>query len=743
VTSKTILLNMKSLAGVISLFLLGSSQVAAVPRSITRRATSDPCTVLAASEADVQPIDGLYLLQPSLVLNCLRGLPIDYDLAANLTNYISNAVQFQTTLSYLKDPPTTYQWPATDLLGRMSTISNNVKGKKYSNQWDFELDIHNTINSARDNHLYFFSGLHSWYFVIKPSLTSISPDGVSLPQLYFSQDVLSANGSALPSPITAINGQDISTYLVNPLSASGFAQDADAQFNLAMFSPATYMGGAVGNEFQKSWVLDLNDTTTYTFANKSTIVVKNFLGTQHRLPSDYTTQQVYSDLVVRSSASGNTKLKKRSYDPNIFSIFMSTLYSYNQLGYPVPVANATDGSVSGYFLVDQPDTAVLQMKTFDPTDDWDFQITITRFLEQCRSARKTKLIVDVRGNAGGDTMLAYDAFKQIFPKQQIWHKLRMRAHPAMNALGTIITGLSTPTLQQALNQNLLTASEKQELGPAISFFNAQNTLQSPDGQPWGKWANEYGPQTFNSDKFSEYVFHDFANAAVDQLAGSIQVSGYGNNTNIAPQAFASQNITLFTDGACESSCGIFANLMINSGNVSTITIGGRPSTNKMAVIGGTQGGQLLTFGNLKNYASAAMAQESAKSLPAAEFTALQTLVQAPQVAWAAFGNGGFYDFAFNFLDNMHKDSDVPPQFNSSMSNCRMFYTAGDISNIASTWSKIASGNYTCVDGGNKPGQQNVPGQNSTVTGGEKSIGSHSKASIGGLLATVLISLFFI
>lgn len=52
---------------------------------------------------------------------------------------------------------------------------------------------------------------------------------------------------------------------------------------------------------------------------------------------------------------------------------------------------------------------------------------------------------------------------------------------------------------------------------------------------------------------------------------------------------------------------------------------------------------------------------------------------------------------------MHADSDVPLQFRQINSDCRLFYTADDINNISKTWSKVSSGNFTCVDGGSKPG----------------------------------------
>jgi hypothetical protein len=62
------------------------------------------------------------------------------------------------------------------------------------------------------------------------------------------------------------------------------------------------------------------------------------------------------------------------------------------------------------------------------------------------------------------------------------------------------------------------------------------------------------------------------------------------------------------------------------------------------------------------------------------------------------GSGGYGQL--NFLDNMGADSDVPLQFQSTPANCHVFYMAGDVLDVSSTWARIVNGNFTCVDGGN-------------------------------------------
>lgn len=48
-----------------------------------------------------------------------------------------------------------------------------------------------------------------------------------------------------------------------------------------------------------------------------------------------------------------------------------------------------------------------------PEDLVEFQTVVREFLAKCTTDRKQKLIIDLRGNAGGIPYMAFDLFKQV------------------------------------------------------------------------------------------------------------------------------------------------------------------------------------------------------------------------------------------------------------------------------------------------------------------------------------------
>lgn len=155
-------------------------------------------------------------------------------------------------------------------------------------------------------------------------------------------------------------------------------------------------------------------------------------------------------------------------------------------GYPKAVIQQKNDLIAGYFLDgnDTSDVAVLNIPSFSKvvqTDPPEFQSTLSKFLKQCKD--KKRLIIDMRGNGGGDPFLAYDAFKQLFPNLGTpYSGLRFRAQPYANAIGIGNKRLN-PFLYQIP-------------------FPAQSNLQSPDGAPFRNWSSLYGPHEVNGDNFS-------------------------------------------------------------------------------------------------------------------------------------------------------------------------------------------------------------------------------------------------
>lgn len=91
------------------------------------------------------------------------------------------------------------------------------------------------------------------------------------------------------------------------------------------------------------------------------------------------------------------------------------------VGYPEPVVVSSDLHVGGYYLDGaHKHTGVLTMIDFFPTNPAEYQATIQSFLAEMKKDGKTKIIIDMSGNTGCFTALAFDAFRQFFPA--VWNK---------------------------------------------------------------------------------------------------------------------------------------------------------------------------------------------------------------------------------------------------------------------------------------------------------------------------------
>lgn len=96
--------------------------------------------------------------------------------------------------------------------------------------------------------------------------------------------------------------------------------------------------------------------------------------------------------------------------------------------YPSPIIRIHDNSLRGYYLPSPySDTAVLQIPTFRHTAGQNFSQTALNFLSRAsHQDGKTKLIIDLSGNHGGDVMPGFNIFKILFPDLPIRTATRFR-----------------------------------------------------------------------------------------------------------------------------------------------------------------------------------------------------------------------------------------------------------------------------------------------------------------------------
>ena len=313
-------------------------------------------------------------------------------------------------------------------------------------------------------------------------------------------------------------------------------QDLDAQYNTQFYNPATALkvdpnaGGLFLLANPDGMAKDAND-----------LVFEN--GTQRSFPAKVTPsfplkyqsgQELFDDLLVPSTSMQSSSATSSTAAPSSTSApkNTSTPLTPPGTGFPKPVMKHNGDFTSGYFLSGEPDVAVLVISSFDAVAETpepkEFQDDIRSFLEKCRSSGKQRLIIDVRGNGGGTSLLGYDTFKQLFPSKVPYSGNRVRLPDAANILGQLASDSST---QRTLYLN-------------TSFYDAHNELKKPDGAPFRSWNELAGPVKERGDAFSEVGSKDFGNIKFDEQTGGIVVSGYGPSNETQSQPFKSENIIL-------------------------------------------------------------------------------------------------------------------------------------------------------------------------------------------------------
>ena len=330
------------------------------------------------------------------------------------------------------------------------------------------------------------------------------------------------------------------------LQAIGYlslSQDLDAQYNILLYNPAASVLGA-SNLFQSpSRFVSHDDSTVITYQNgtSATIMAKAKAASDVKFGFQ-NGQDLYNSLLkpdANSATSNSTSATSSSASSPTATTSQGQKTKPNPLkpvgpGFPVPIVKHSGNYVSGYFLngSDAGDVAVMAISSFDAQTEGpisEFQRDVQEFLSMCRTSGKRNLIIDVRGNPGGSVILAYDTFKQLFPSIVPYSGIRTRASPAMNALGQIVSDQGTIIGDVA--------------GGLI--FDAQSFLKSPDGPYYQNWDQLNGPIELHGDNFTNIASWEFFNATRNpSFSQGVTVSGYGNRTNLPPQAFASKAITL-------------------------------------------------------------------------------------------------------------------------------------------------------------------------------------------------------
>ena len=225
----------------------------------------------------------------------------------------------------------------------------------------------------------------------------------------------------MPSPITKVNGEDVDVFMTK-LADLGYLQDKDGLYNNLMYEMAfdaqspnyRYTGyfalaGRYGYFYPGSnTTIEFEDGLISTIMNYAE-VVGNFEGVVDgkTLYERFCTGPHLQ--AVQFDEERDPQDPQAPEPPPLPPAAKNPAH-----GYPMPQVISSDYQVSGYFLngTGYEDVAVLSILSFSPGSPAEFQSVIQKLITDAKAAGKTKLVIDLSSNGGGNILTGYDAFRQ-------------------------------------------------------------------------------------------------------------------------------------------------------------------------------------------------------------------------------------------------------------------------------------------------------------------------------------------
>ncbi|KAI5862424.1 hypothetical protein GGS23DRAFT_605709 [Durotheca rogersii] len=658
----------------------------------------------------------------AMAFDCLRTVPNRPGPALQLIESLKAFSNWQSTLPWLKDPPESYPLPPVDIQGTLDRIAAKAAAGGYISEYDFQLDIYLGIAAAHDGHFAYIGDIFKAFLFrndLASDMVSLSPDGVSLPKLYRLSS-FQRNARIMPPAITEINGVNATEFILDLGAQMSFYQDADARWN--SFFP-TYADPNANNPLFISLVY-LGPSLTFTYENgeTQTAATRAILRSDADFDGIASGDDFYDRFCTPSPpfnpmqdpvpATRLARSRRRRSDgdregdrhdhgsPGALRPRSPSLSDY-----PDPIVqNSDEGTTMGFFL-DEPglrDVAVLAISSFSEETAFNylsvFQNTVEAFLDACRAANKTRLVIDLTANGGGQILAGFELFAQLFPGRDAFNANNMRLPDSLVSLSRVLSSLPLRDQQEAVAVSPLLAN----LSPL--------ELRTPQGDEFTSVDQLLTPVTLRGDKFSAYMRQP-------DVAG-FTLTGTGRRANPPASPFKAEDIVLLTDGTCGSTCTIFSYLMIFQENVKTVSVGGAPRAGAMQAVGGVEGSQVLRFSEIANASAAAIlisaeleggGAAGAARLDASELGTLARGYAARRAADPARSPG-----SVNFKNAFAPaDARTPLQFADAPARCRFFYAPAALFAPAALWARAANATWRdpaalCAPGSRVPAPAPAP-----------------------------------
>ncbi|KAJ5980492.1 Interphotoreceptor retinol-binding [Penicillium waksmanii] len=631
----------------------------------------DPCAQITSLVADANEKKVDTTVPHDLAYQCLKSMPFESDRATIFLTNVRKILEFQSTVDFLKSPPSGYKMPSVDLLGGIDTILDKAKGDGYSSQFEMDLETSNLIKSAHDSHLVFQLCSQSIFnYVIDFPLVSVSSDGLSLPAIYTLNDAnVKEQNPKDVSPLVSINGTDAAKFL-ETYAFSQALQDRDAQYNRIFPASARSVTNTpigVNGLWTSSteWSEGSELTIEYGNGTKQTIE-KKASPTERFFSYDNGTELYTVNCIPRTLNSA-------------FSTSSTEEASSEVPGLPDTTWKNSAGSVAGYFskLTGLEDTGILFLPTFSSSPSDVSRVTV-EFLKNATEAGKKNILIDLTGNPGGSISIGLDLFKIFFPEETPYTATRYRAHDAA--------------------KYLTKAESSDPSADASNPFGYKKNVKPDQKTDFKSWDDLYGPHdTLGSSSSS--LLANFNYTALSST--SFPINGYGSIALDPKKAlFPGKNIAILTNGECASTCALFLKLMKRQG-VRTIAFGGRPTESPMQGAGGVKGGQSLQINYINGYiqqANQAIQKAAGTSSPILSTSEWKRFNETSPNLTPSFSWSGNINLR-NEYDP--EDGETPLQFVYEAAECRRFYTLHNYLQQETTWQDAVNsmfGDAGCVKG---------------------------------------------
>lgn len=414
--------------------------------------------------------------------------------------------------------------------------------------------------------------------------------------------------------------------------------------------------------------------TNLTFANGTTFVADNIAHVKGSFDDVTDGTSFYRHFCAVDPGPAQLRLtEERVYPPILEADFVV------EPAYPEPLTHTDDMAATTYYLDGEgfEDVAVLTLLIFNSPIDDQLQNLIDEFLATAKAAGKTKLVIDLSHNPGGEIYQGLALFKRFFPTIDPDGYFQMRKNDAFNVISEAIDAKSAQVDLETAN----TLEWLEALSPLSyrMYLNATN-------QPFESSEDKFKSNVIDGVDYSPLLRYNldlYFDASVDNSGGA--------NRNDPTLNFEAENIILLLDGFCSSTCAIFADLMRTQG-VKSIAMGGRPQHGPITGVGGTNGG--IDFSWSQIYILVLSTLQTGSEAQAAIIKKLTDLPIKRSLRASVNLQNIFY--------SDHLKDRIPAQYVRSEADCRLFYTLDMLTDVTNLWKAAATAAFKggkCVAGG--------------------------------------------